>query len=94
MAVNVTGILAGANTFIADIEITAGDVTSGNIAHGLGDTPLDFELVFLRLLGYTSTPFFATVDGTNVVLTFSGAGADAGFDQMRIIVRRPFRMVQ
>ena len=94
MAVNVTGVLAGANTFIADIEITAADVTSGNIAHGLGAVPLDFELVPLRLLCYTSTPFFATVDNTNVVLTFSGAGADAGFDQMRIIIRRPFRMVQ
>lgn len=94
MAVNVTGVLAGANIYIADIEITAGDVTSGNLAHGLGAVPLEVEVTPLRLLCYTSTPFVATLDNTNVVLTFSGAGADIGFDQMRVIVRRPFRMVQ
>lgn len=94
MAVNPTVILAGSNTFIVDLEITAADVTSGNIAHGLGAVPLDFEITPLRLLCYTSTPFFVTVDDTNIVLTFSGAGADAGFDQMRVTVHRPFRMVQ
>lgn len=94
MAVNVTGVLAGANIFIADIEITAADVASGNIPHGLGAAPLEVEVTPLRLSCYASTPFFAVYDATNLALTFSGAGADAGFDQMRVIARRPFRMVQ
>lgn len=93
MAVNVTTVLAGANTFIADIEITAAEVTTGNIAHGLGAAPLDLSITPLDVLYYTSTPFFATYDATNIVLTTSGAGGGAN-DQIRLIVRRPFRMVQ
>lgn len=94
MAVTVTPVLAGANMYIADIEMTAGgDVSSGNIAHGLGAVPLDISVAPLLADFYNKTPYVTTIDAVNVVLTTAGAGGVVG-DQMRVIIRRPFRMVQ
>lgn len=94
MAVTVTPVLAGANTYIADVEMTAGgDVSSGNIAHGLGAIPLDVSVSPLLLDFYNKTPYVTTIDITNVVVTCAAAGGVAN-DQMRVIIRRPFRMVQ
>lgn len=94
MAVTVTPVLAGANTYIADVEMTViGDVSSGNIAHGLGAIPLDVSVAPLLADYYNKTPYVTTIDITNVVITCAAAGGAAG-DQMRVIIRRPFRMVQ
>ncbi len=94
MAVTVTPILAGSNIHIVDIEMDAGgDVSSGNIAHGLGAIPLEVSIVPLLADFYNKTPYATTIDITNVVITTAAAGGVAN-DQMRIIIRRPFRMVQ
>lgn len=96
MAVTVTPVLAGDNMYIADIEATAdSDVSSGNIAHGLGDAPLDISLTALKPEHYLSTPYVSTKDATNVVITMANA-TDSGVSgaQTRVIIRRPHSMQQ
>jgi len=96
MAVTVTPVLAGANIYIADITATAdADVTSGNIAHGLGAAPLDISLTPLKAEHYVSTPYVSTKDATNVVVTMSNAsGSGVAGAQTRVTIRRPHSLVQ
>lgn len=77
MAVTVTAIAApaGSNAFatlkIWDITATAdADTTTGNIAHGLGATPLFFSLTpLLQVPASLSLWALTTKDATNLVLT-------------------------
>ena len=79
MAVTLTTILAGTSRHITDIIATAaGDITSGNIAHGLGAIPLSLVLTPLALDFFTKTPFIVTADITNLVVTMVNAGGVAG----------------
>lgn len=90
MAVNVTTILAGANSHISDVEATAdGDTTTGNIAHGLGEAPL-IPFVTPRAAEARISLWICTSDATNYVLlkaTTGGSGV-AGV-QVRGGVLRP-----
>lgn len=96
MAVTVTPILAGENMYIADIEATAdADVSSGNIAHGLGDAPLDISLVPLQAEHYLSAPYVSTKDATNVVVTMENAtNSGVAGAQTRVVIRRPHTLGQ
>ena len=94
MALTNTTILAGTTTFIVDTEATAaGDITTGNIAHGLGAVPLDVSVTPLLLDFYTKQPFVVTLDITNVVLTLVNAGGVAN-DQIRTRVSLPHTLVR
>ncbi len=96
MAVTITTILAGTSRFIADLEATAdGDITSGNIAHGLGSIPLSKYLTALLVEFYVSTPAITTLDATNIVVTMSNAGGSGvANDQMRIEVSLPHSLIR
>lgn len=97
MAVTVTTVLAGKTIFIADIEATAdADVSSGNIAHGLGAVPLDFSIVNLQQAPAALSAWaLTTKDATNLVLTASNAvGSGAAGAQVRIIARLPHSIVK
>lgn len=94
MAITNTTVLAGTTTFIVDTEATAaGDVSTGNMAHGLGAIPLDVSITPLLLDFYTKTPFVATLDATNVVLTLANAGGVANA-QIRTRVSLPHTIVR
>ena len=93
MAVTITTILAGSSRFIADLEATVNaDVTSGNIAHGLGVVPLSVYLTALLVEFYPSTPALTTIDTTNLVVTMANAGGVGG-DQMRIECSLPHSLI-
>lgn len=96
MAVTVTTILAGTSRFIADLESTAdADVTSGNIAHGLGAAPLSLFLTALLVEFYLSEPALTTVDATNLVVTLANnVGAGVAGDQMRIECQLPHSLTR
>ena len=44
MAITVTDILAGTDTYIADVASDGTDVASGNIPHGLGAIPSEVTI--------------------------------------------------
>lgn len=96
MAVTVTTVLAGTSRFIADIESTAdADITSGNIAHGLGAIPLSVKLTPLLTEFFTSAPNVSTIDGTNLVVTLANAvGSGVANAQMRIEAELPHSLVR
>ena len=96
MAVTVTPVLAGTSRYICDLEADANaDVTSGNIPHGLGAVPLSLILTPLQLEYWTSTPFFATYDNTNLVVTMSaGVGSGGAGNQMRIEAQLPHSLTR
>ena len=92
MAVTVTTVLAGANAFTFDVAATAdADTTTGNVAHGLGDTPVEVTLTSLQQVATAISAWaVTTLNGTNVVLTKGiGAGSGAVGNQVRCTVRRP-----
>lgn len=94
MAITNTVVLAGTTTYIVDTEATAaGDISTGNMPHGLGAIPLDVSLTPLALDFYTKLPFVATLDATNVVLTLANAGGVGG-DQIRTRVSLPHTLVR
>ena len=80
MAVTVTTVLAGYTTFIASVIATAdADVTTGNIAHGLGAAPLLFGVtpVLSQALTALSAWAIAVPGATNIVgtkLASTGSG--------------------
>jgi len=97
MAVTVTPVFAGATRFIADVEATAdGDLTSGNIAHGLGAVPLSvFVTPLQQAAGALSAWAATTLDATNVVLTKSGAaGSGVAGAQVRVEVALPHSLTR
>lgn len=95
MAITITAVLAGANIYIADVESdNNADVSTGNMAHGLGAIPLEAELAPLHVNFYASQWRVTTLDITNIVVTKTAPAGGVAANQMRVIVRRPFRMVQ
>lgn len=91
MAVNVTTILAGANSHISDVEATAdADATTGNIAHGLGEAPL-IPFVTPRAAAARLSLWICTSDNTNYVLLKAAGvgGSGAAGIQVRGGVLRP-----
>lgn len=96
MAVNVTTVLAGANTFSADVEATADGDTTAVIAHGLGATPLLPVLCALQQVGASLSLWAVTaLDATNVTLTkaITGGSGVAG-DQVNVTVALPHSLVR
>lgn len=87
MAVTITTVLAGADTYIADIE-TATETTTGNIPHGLGAIPLEVYIT-LKAPQAASVPAWAvsTINATNIVCTRDTTGAAAS--AFRLIVKKP-----
>lgn len=97
MAVTVTTVLAGVTTFIADVEATAdADVTTGNIAHGLGAAPAVLSLAnLLQPSAALSAWAVTTADATNLVLTASNAvGSGAAGNQVRVTTMVPHTLIQ
>lgn len=89
MAVTITPVLAGKDTYIADIAVDAAELASGNIAHGLGVIPKDVKITPLVAVVAASGSWAATtIDITNIVLTRHTTGASTA-DTVRLIVKRP-----
>lgn len=89
MAVSITPILAGKDTYIADVAVTAAELASGNIAHGLGAVPKEVEITPLLAVVATSASWAATtIDATNIVITRHTTLASTD-DRVRVIARRP-----
>jgi len=87
MAVTITDVLTGVNTYICTVAV-ATELTSGNIPHGLGVTPLEVQITPVTAAA-ASVPSFAatTIDGTNIVLTRATTGAAAA--TVRLTVKAP-----
>lgn len=98
MAVTNTTVLAGTSTFIFDIAATAdADVTTGNVAHGLGAIPLDISGVqtLSQAIGALSAWAVTTVDITNVVCTkLATVGSGSATKQYRVRVSLPHSIVR
>lgn len=88
MAIVITVILAGKDTYIADVAADGADVTSGNIAHGLGAVPKEVEIA-PRSAAAAAVPRWAatTIDATNIVITRDAGGAAAA--TVRVTAKRP-----
>lgn len=88
MAITITVILAGTDTYIADVAADGADTTSGNIAHGLGAAPLNVNIT-PRTANAASVGAWAatTIDATNVVVTRDAGGAAAS--TFRVTIKRP-----
>mgnify|MGYP001571049636 CR=1 FL=1 len=87
MTVTITPVLAGTDTYIADVATDGTDLTM-TVPHGLGAAPLEV-MVSARTADVNSiAPFAATtIDTTNVVLTRHATGAAAA--TVRLVARRP-----
>lgn len=98
MAVTITTILAGTSRFIADVAATAdGDVTTGNIPHGLGALPLCKYLTPTQVYVLAAGPNWAisTLDATNLVATKLGtAGSGIAGVQVRLEVSLPHSLIK
>lgn len=88
MAITITVVLAGRDTYIANVAADGADVASGNIAHGLGAVPKVVEITPVTAAA-AAVPSWAatTIDATNIVLTRDATGAAAA--TVRLTVRRP-----
>lgn len=88
MAITVTDILAGTDTYIADVASDGTDVASGNIPHGLGAIPSEVT-ISPRTADLASIPVWGitTIDATNIVLTRDSTGAAAS--TVRLVVKKP-----
>ena len=93
MAVTVTTILAGTSRFICDVEADAdGDVSTGNVPHGLGAIPLSKHIALVQNFAAAANPGWAitAADNTNIVGTCSAdGGTGVGGDQVRLEVQLP-----
>lgn len=96
MSITVTNVLAGTNTFIADVKATAdGDVTA-TIPHGMAAAPK--VVLFTQLLsqGLTALSAWAatTIDGTNIVLTkLTSTGSGNANNQVRVTAMTPHSLI-
>lgn len=89
MAVTVTQISRTPTKAVFGIEATAdADVSTGNIAHGLGRVPGTVALTsLLQVLAGLSLWAVTTIDANNIVLTSSAAvGSGGAGDQVRLEV--------
>lgn len=88
MAITITSIVPGKDTFIADVAASGADVSSGNIAHGLGAIPKEVN-ISLRTADAATQPNWAitTIDATNIVVTRDAGGAAAS--TFRVTAKRP-----
>lgn len=94
MAVSVTNILAGTNTFIADVIATADGDTTATVTHGLsaGGTPKEVQATKILSNALAAEPGWSwaapgatTVVGTKLATVGSGNAAA----QQRVTVRTP-----
>lgn len=92
MAVTVTAILAGSNTYIADVVATADGDTTATITHGLASSPKEISMCQLISQALTalsawafSAPGATTSTGTKLASTGSG-NASA---QVRVNIKTP-----
>lgn len=91
MAVTVTTVYDGSDTFIADIEATADGDTTATIPHTLGAAPAEVYITALLQAPAEDSNWAATtIDATNVVLTKgTTAGSGSAGNQVRCIIKRP-----
>ncbi len=91
MAITITTVFAGTDTFIADIEATADADVSAVIPHLLGATPAEYTITnLLQASAGLSLWAITGVDATNVTCTASAAvGSGAAGAQIRVIIKRP-----
>lgn len=94
MAVSVTTILGGTNTFIGDVIATADGDVAATITHGLsaGGTPLEIQICKILSVALAADPGWsaAAPGATTAVLTkLATAGSGNGAAQLRVTVRTP-----
>ena len=98
MAVTVTIVLAGTSRFIADVTATAdADVTTGNIPHGLGATPLSKYLTMTQAFAAAAYPGWCiiTLDATNFTVDKANiVGSGVAGVQVRAEVSLPHSLVR
>lgn len=89
MAVTITPVLAGVDTYIATVTASAGsDLSSGDITHGLNGVPLDVQITPVTA-DAAGVPVWAatTISATKVILTRDATGAAAS--TVRVVIRLP-----
>jgi hypothetical protein len=98
MAVTITVVRQGASTkdsHVADVAATADADTTATIPHGLGGTPEEVTITWLKAEAAVSLWRATTIDGTNVVLTKATTmGSGVAGNQARVIIKRPHTMGQ
>ena len=88
MAITITPVLAGTDTYIATVASDGTDTSSGNIAHGLGAAPLEVNIAPVTADAASVALWAATtIDATNIVLTRHVTGAAAS--TVQLTVKRP-----
>jgi hypothetical protein len=93
MAITITPVTGlGAFEYAATVQFGAdGDVSSGNIAHGLGVTPKEVYIT-ATALGATVANFSATtINGTNIVIT-KDTGAASTACTIYVVAKVPYGM--
>jgi hypothetical protein len=90
MAVTVTNIFQGTDTSINEIQATADADATAAVPHGLGAAPGEVLFGLIRSQGWLKTPFYGTIDATNVNVNLSTAvGSGLGVPTIRVFSRRP-----
>lgn len=91
MAVTITTVYDGEDTFIATVTATADGDTTATIPHGLGVAPAEFYATQLISQALTALSAWSwAADATNVVgtkLTSTGSGNASA--QARVVIKRP-----
>lgn len=92
MAVTVTAILAGVNTYIADVVATADGDTTATVTHGLVTTPK--EVNGLQLISQALTALSAwaatAIGATTITLTkLASTGSGNASAQFRCTAKTP-----
>lgn len=94
MATTITPVLAGTDTYIADVAVTNSELTSGNIAHGMAAIPAHVAVCLTTADIATSPPWaVTTINSTNVVVTRDTTGA-AVASSFRVMIKRPHSIGQ
>lgn len=92
MAVTVTAVLAGSNTYIADVIATADGDTTATITHGLAASPKEITLTQLISQALTAlSAWSATVPGatTSTLTKLTSTGSGNAGAQLRCTIKTP-----
>lgn len=97
MAVTITNVLAGVNSFVADIVKSADGDTAATVPHGLAATPLMYGGVqtLSQALTALSAWSMQPADGTNLNLTaLASTGSGSATKQFRVWAMLPHSIIK
>lgn len=93
MGITLANLLSGPTMYIETVVASAdGDTSSGNMAHGLGESPLFVCLTQMLSQALTALSAWAatTVDATNIVATkLASTGSGSASVQLRVVAWVP-----